>query len=634
MLKWFICPDGQRIEVKDCLKEGGCRMGDRCATRSYLQMCAKERPWTGKPSTTQLINGTMLAFLKLTKDFATSPDSRAFMIHGTKGHANLEAATDEFSQLELRFDGEDIDETGIADVVETEIGKVILSDYKTSGSYKIMKALGFTVKDELIDGEFYKSGKRKGEQKTRKVLVRDDKAVDRWEWEQQLNKYRIEYERLSGKKVDELKIQCVVRDGGTFIARSRGVFRNIYYFKITIMPDEIVLAYFKRKREALALSMKQGYWNNVCTKEENWDGLRCARYCEVAEYCKLGKYLNQQKEIDNMPIKGLSEIRRLPRLGKIRLGIKVLNSKNVEHPKEVDYFVFDPQTPSELENKKLKDEFHKLYGEKPKQIQIMFPVADPKIFFPQDYKRYGGSLLKCKGDGETAVCSMPEYAEGLKIIGKNELGNTKVECKGKECIYHKSRKCSEVGTLQVLLPELPGAGVWQIVTGSFHSIVNVNSCIDYIRATCGRAHMIPLTLERRQQATSYEGKKATHYVLHINMDFKLRDLQKLANIDPTRITMELPEIEADKEDILFGEHKRIEPESTGKEESPTKVEPSDQEKLVIELEEWADNISDEKDFMEWRAAIQHNMKKLTVDQFKNYGEKKLKIAKEKGWKLV
>jgi len=43
-LREFLCPDGTKIPTGDCLKESGCRCGDRCATRSYLQMVASERP--------------------------------------------------------------------------------------------------------------------------------------------------------------------------------------------------------------------------------------------------------------------------------------------------------------------------------------------------------------------------------------------------------------------------------------------------------------------------------------------------------------------------------------------------------------------------------------------------------------
>jgi hypothetical protein len=142
-------------------------------------------------------------------------------------------------------------------------------------------------------------------------------------------------------------------------------------------------------------------------------------------------------------------------------------------------------------------------------------------------------------------------AQGLEILRPSEMGGVICECKGKDCPYYKQKKCSESASLSILLPELKGAGVWEIVTGSFHSIVNVNSCLEYIKAVCGRVHMIPLTLERREQSIVYEGKTSKHYILHINMDFSLADLQKLALIDATKIMLELPAPEVDKEDILF-----------------------------------------------------------------------------------
>ncbi len=531
-------------------------MGERCATRSYLQLVSAERPFMGRFSTTQLIQGTMQAFLKLTKEYSVSPDDRAFMIHGTKSHANLEAADDDYSILEERFDDETTEITGIADVLECENNWNILVDYKISGSFKVAKALGFTTVEEET-GEVYQSGKRKGEPKKRKVLVRREDAIDLREWTLQLNKYRMNFNK-SGFKIHKLKIQCCVRDGNTFIARSRGVFRNIYYFDIPILPDEEVIEYFDRKKKALEQALRQGYWKQYCSEEETWGGLKCSRYCEVAEYCPLGQMFKQEKEREDMPIKNVSDIRRLPRVGKIRLGIKTKTSAGKEYPKEVDYFVFDPQTPSELENKRILDEVSKLYGEKPKQIKIMFPVADTDLIFPQWYKRYGKtSSLQCKGDGETAVVTHPEFAEGLEIVGETEEGLKRVKCNGKECVYCKEKQCGMVGTLQVLLPEIPGAGVWQITTGSFNSIVNLNSCIDYVKSVCGRAHMIPLTLERREQTISHDGTARKHYILHLNMDIALKDLQKFALIKPEQIMLEMPAVELDKEDIMYRENAEI-----------------------------------------------------------------------------
>ncbi len=595
----FICPDGGKIPVKNCLSCGGCRMGERCATRPYLMMAASERPQTFRcntcgteakfpaknksfshpciklvgpdkqksfcpgtleylPSTTQLIQGTKAAFLKLTCDFDISPDSRAFMITGTKGHAALEAFDDDYSLAEEKFAKEDI--SGIADLLTDEDGQVILSDYKVSGSFKVAKALGFEEFEEAT-GEFFKSGKRKGEEKTRKGIRRNAEAIDRWEWEMQLNKYRINYERM-GFKVDKLKIQCVVRDGGTFIARSRGVFRNVYYFDINILPDEVVNEFFDRKRRDLLQALKQGYWAEVCTGTECWDGLKCASYCEVADHCPQGKYLKREKEKENdMPIKGLSEARRLPRMGKIRLGILVERPGKSPYPKEVKHLILDPAVANDLEKKKLLDVWEKNYGTEPTSVDIMFPVADLEQIFPQYYKSYGsGTLLKCKGDGEIAETNDPEYIKNLKNVGQGDFG-TKVECRGKDCPYFKDKKCSAVATLSVLLPALPGSGVWQVTTGSIHSILNLNSCFDYIRAIAGRFHMIPLKLERREQEIQFEGKKTKHYVLHINLELALKDLQRRALIDPVKSAMELPAIANEKIDLYLEHNETINPEN-------------------------------------------------------------------------
>ena len=285
----FICPDGNRIDIEKCLAEGGCK--NRCATRSYLRMCANQREWTGKPSTTQLIAGTMQAYLKIVNDYAISPDSRAFMIIGTKAHANLESYDDEFSFLEEKFREGDV--TGIADVYEQENSKGILVDYKTSGSYKIMRALGLYQKDEET-GEVFKSGKRKGEKKTKKILYQSDEKIDRRDWVLQLNKYRMEFEK-AGFPVHQLKIMAIARDGGTWMAKNRGVTKNINYFNIEIMPNVDVIEYFEQKKKALLKALSGGEVA-MCTPSERWEDRMCQSYCDVAEFCEYGKHLKKEEE--------------------------------------------------------------------------------------------------------------------------------------------------------------------------------------------------------------------------------------------------------------------------------------------------------------------------------------------------
>ena len=95
-----------------------------------------------------------------------------------------------------------------------------------------------------------------------------------------------------------------------------------------------------------------------------------------------------------MPIKDLSDRQRVPRLDKIRLGIKVPGAKS-DYPKAVDYFV-------------CPEEVRAVYGEKPKQLKIAFHSDDLEEIFSQYYKRYGsGTGLVCKGDGELAMTLIP-----------------------------------------------------------------------------------------------------------------------------------------------------------------------------------------------------------------------------------
>lgn len=250
-------------------------------------------------------------------------------------------------------------------------------------------------------------------------------------------------------------------------------------------------------------------------------------------------------------IKGLSEIRRLPRGGKIRLGIKKKTAQGKEYPSEIDYFVLDPNTPDQKRRDALIAQFQKLYGDKPKAIKVMFPPVPREMFFAQFLKRYGkGALLKCKGDGEIAE-TIPEFAEGLEKIGETERGFIQVKCLGDECPYTKSGECGRMASLQVILPELSGISIWQIDTGSYNSIVNMNSAIDYIQALTGRYAMLPLTLLRKPVDVAYEGKKSKHYVLDIDLEHvSIGELQKFAMLTPVERAL-IPAPDESKDELFY-----------------------------------------------------------------------------------
>jgi hypothetical protein len=231
-----------------------------------------------------------------------------------------------------------------------------------------------------------------------------------------------------------------------------------------------------------------------------------------------------------MPIKGLSDRLRLPRLGKIHTGIKVKNAKGVEYPQAVDYFVCPP-------------EVQEAYSEeKPKSLRIMFPLEDDEIWANQFYRYYSASRgLMCKGDGETAIRLVDINTGELAPKEADKTGLAEVECKGKKCEYYGD-KCKEMMMLQFVLPDVPGLGVYQLDTGSINSILNINSSIKMIRNAIGRIAWVPLTLTLGEQEVAPEGKKKKVHVLNIRTDIKLIDLAKNKPLlGPTQVDVPAPD---------------------------------------------------------------------------------------------
>jgi len=209
-------------------------------------------------------------------------------------------------------------------------------------------------------------------------------------------------------------------------------------------------------------------------------------------------------------IKDISERRRLPRLGKIRLGLKVVSSKTGrEYPRETEYFIVPP-------------EVSKVYGERPTSLEVMFPINDPEVVFPQAYKWYGGQKgLKCIGNQEIAL-RFREETQSMEEIP--------CPCE------HKDIECQKRGHLMVILPRINMGGVYQIDIGSYHSIIDLNSGIEYVQALVGRFAMVPLRLCRMPKETHFGGQKQIHYTLQLFLDADV-DMINALREDTSRVLL-------------------------------------------------------------------------------------------------
>ena len=239
-----------------------------------------------------------------------------------------------------------------------------------------------------------------------------------------------------------------------------------------------------------------------------------------------------------MPIKGLTERRRLPRLGKIHLGIK--NEKG--YPEKVDYFVCPPEVIG-------------VYGDKPKELRVFIPVEDEEKWASQFYRCYSKTRgLVCKGDGET--CMRLVNTQTGEMVWKEDIAGVMKEapCKGRECPDYKV-KCREIMNLQFLLPDVPGLGVWQIDTSSINSILNINNESAFIKAAHGRISGLPLTLtlEPHEGRTS-DRKVVRVYVMHLRTKLMLKEMMALASKTPEQVMLDMPSGDDEIPDLLMPEN--------------------------------------------------------------------------------
>jgi len=579
-VKWFVCPDGEQIEIIKCLDSDhyDCRMKRRCASRQYLNFISQERPRKylcpkcrkellvtlcpdcnieaiPRFSTTQLINGTMSAFLKLTEDYAIAPDARAFMAHGTKAHSALETSGDDLSILEERLEMNDI--TGIADALEEENGELRLIDTKTSGSYKIAKALGLFTYD-MRTGEVYKSGPRKGEPKTVKGLKFGVDNIDMVDWEMQLNAYRLMYLE-NGYKIDKMYIMAVVRDGGSRSALSRGIVKNTYMIPVKIMADDVVRDYFNDKKIKLLQALEQGYWTEACNEVENWAGNKCKKYCEVWEHCSMGRIIHEQKdeEDEDMPV-GYTNNIRIQNGGRIKLGEIITNENGKEQTIEFSYFRLEPKTQDVKERERLITEFEAAFGKDPTTIEAMLPWGlksnnveeilgtednpDPNFenVFPQNYYRtsHKSGLTLCSNArmpiGQAKCIDRKYTNDQLEVISskkitypKNPQANREecmVRCLMEDCPFRNTEpyaQCVPTAFLNVMIPKINSMDNWTIKTGSYNSICNINGFLAKTAFMLSHTGIysvsgVPIRLERRPQKMNHAGTISEHYPIFVD----------------------------------------------------------------------------------------------------------------------
>lgn len=280
----FICPNGDVINIEQCLAL--CPHHIRCMGRPTLEAVAnsvKDRNLGRKYSVTELIAGTREVYLKKTTDYVVDPQDQIFAMHGTAVHSICEKHSSAFVLTETRLANDTY--TGQIDAYGDLLGngKKVLLDYKVTSSFKAAMALGY-YKVEEPTGEIYKTGLKKGQPKTKKVLKTDGiKHIH--EWAIQVNAYRMLLEEHNFP-VEEMYIQMYIRDYSLRVAKERSVEQPIYLIKVNRISDRWIKRYFEAKKKKLDVALKNKTTPPFCRNIESWNGKKCDGFCNVFDACQ------------------------------------------------------------------------------------------------------------------------------------------------------------------------------------------------------------------------------------------------------------------------------------------------------------------------------------------------------------
>ena len=290
--KYFQCPDGGFMEIKDCLKE--CRIKQRCLFLPTLRAIAEslDRNIDGF-TVTELIGGTREVYLKKTKDYPVNPMRQLYAVQGTAAHVmHQNKATGDMLGEERIYGNHCSGQIDLYGAILDE-DAATLGDYKVTSSYKLMRALG-KYKVDVPTGEFYKSGARKGQEKTVKEW-RDGGVRHILPWAIQVNAYRMLLEK-EGFSVKRMVILAFCRDFGLQISKQRGIEAPAHLIEVKRISDRWLKRYIEGKAKKLKAALEEHKMPPPCNARTNWHDRKCNGYCEVASFCTYAQSLNKSTD--------------------------------------------------------------------------------------------------------------------------------------------------------------------------------------------------------------------------------------------------------------------------------------------------------------------------------------------------
>lgn len=172
--------------------------------------------------------------------------------------------------------------------------------------------------------------------------------------------------------------------------------------------------------------------------------------------------------------------RRLPECGRIRLGIRTIARSGKEKPERIQTLRFTSET------RPLIDALAGIHGGQVKpwrngtrdEFEVISDAAEIPVILPPDpigdgaiYELWGGGSLQRRCDGVTAVCPTRVSDDEVAMVERECI------CNAKERV-----ECKVTLRLNVIIPDIPFAGVWRCDTHSWNAEKELPGMVEALHA--------------------------------------------------------------------------------------------------------------------------------------------------------
>jgi hypothetical protein len=220
--------------------------------------------------------------------------------------------------------------------------------------------------------------------------------------------------------------------------------------------------------------------------------------------------------------------RRGQQIGRIRLGQQVKAANGKMRPAKLDTFRITTQSRhsadaiADLYGGTVQDwngEYEVITGQT--AISVTVPPRDQVISQHYEMWNRGGCLRRCDSRTDQisgGPCLCPHADDPTDLVAVENAAQERARLAG----MNPPQACKAVTRISVMIPDLPGLGVFRLDTSSYYAAVEIGDAAELLQVARDRGVFLPavLRIEQRQRVAGGQTKKFPVPVLEVLSTFR------------------------------------------------------------------------------------------------------------------